>query len=82
MKVELGQKTFSRTLSNYVQLTKPGILVLLVLEAVTAMIVAAGRSTSLSGLVGISYRWRTFIRRISRVESLSGKKQGRTDVQD
>jgi heme o synthase len=54
MKEELGQKTLSRTLSNYIQLTKPGILVLLVLEAITAMIVAAGRSTSLSGLLGIA----------------------------
>ena len=54
MKEELRQKTFSHTLSNYVQLMKPGILVLLVLEAITAMIVAAGRSTSPAGLGGIA----------------------------
>jgi heme o synthase len=54
----LKQETFSKmTLSqrilNYIQLMKPGILVLLVLEAATAMIVAAGRSTSPGGLIGI-----------------------------
>jgi heme o synthase len=48
-KMGVGQK-----LSNYVQLTKPGIMVLLVFEALTAMIVAAGRSTELTALVGIS----------------------------
>ncbi|MDA4130073.1 MAG: heme o synthase [Thaumarchaeota archaeon] len=42
------------TLSNYVQLTKPGIMVLLVLEAITAMIVASGRSTSVLSIVGIT----------------------------
>ena len=42
-----------QTLSNYIQLTKPGIMVLLVLEAVTAMVVAAGRSVQLSSLAGI-----------------------------
>ncbi len=42
------------TLSNYVQLTKPGIMVLLVLEAITAMVVAAGRSTSFLSVVGIA----------------------------
>lgn len=33
--------------SNYVQLMKPGIMTLLVMEAITAMVVAAGRSTTL-----------------------------------
>jgi len=46
--------TLQETLSNYVQLTKPGIMVLLVLEAITAMIVAAGRSTTLLSILGIA----------------------------
>ncbi len=46
--------TSTQTLSNYAQLTKPGIMVLLVLEAITAMIVAAGRSTQISALAGIA----------------------------
>ncbi len=54
MKEELKDRTFGRTLSNYVQLMKPGIMVLLVLEAITAMVVAAGRSTNLAGLLGIT----------------------------
>jgi len=54
MKEELKEKTFSQTISNYVQLTKPGIMVLLVLEAITAMIVAAGRSATFEGLLGIT----------------------------
>jgi heme o synthase len=45
-KVSLGEK-----ISKYVQLTKPGIMVLLVLEAITAMIVAARRETSLLAVV-------------------------------
>ena len=46
--------TFRETLSNYVALTKPGIMVLLVLEALTAMIVAAGRSITLPSLFWIA----------------------------
>jgi heme o synthase len=42
------------TISNYVQLTKPGIMVLLVLEAITAMVVAAGRSTNILSVVSIA----------------------------
>jgi len=42
------------TIAKYVQLTKPGIMVLLVLEAITAMIVAAGRSTQLGAIAGIT----------------------------
>jgi heme o synthase len=54
MKEELKDKTIASTLSNYIQLTKPGIMVLLVLEAITAMIVAAGRSTSISALLELA----------------------------
>ena len=46
--------TFQKKLSNYVALTKPGIMVLLVLEALTAMIVAAGRSVTLQSLFWIA----------------------------
>ncbi|MGA2874783.1 MAG: heme o synthase [Nitrososphaerales archaeon] len=46
--------TVQKTLSNYVALTKPGIMVLLVLEALTAMIVAAGRSVTLPSLFWIA----------------------------
>jgi heme o synthase len=46
--------TFTETLSNYVALTKPGIMVLLVLEALTAMIVAAGRSITVPALFWIA----------------------------
>ena len=46
--------TVRETLSNYVALTKPGIMTLLVLEAVTAMIVAAGRSVTLASLFWIA----------------------------
>jgi heme o synthase len=42
--------TFRESFSNYVALTKPGIMVLLVLESLTAMIVAAGRSITLPSL--------------------------------
>jgi protoheme IX farnesyltransferase len=42
------------TIAKYVQLTKPGIMVLLVLEAITAMIVAAGRSTQIGAIAGIT----------------------------
>jgi heme o synthase len=45
--------TLKQTISNYIQLMKPGIMVLLVLEAITAMIVAAGRSTHIVSLAGI-----------------------------
>jgi protoheme IX farnesyltransferase len=38
------------TVLEYVQLMKPGIMVLLVLEAITAMVVAAQRHVSLTGL--------------------------------
>ena len=38
------------SVQDYVQLMKPGIMVLLVFEAITAMVVAAGRSVSLLGL--------------------------------
>jgi len=47
--------SLTQTVSNYVQLTKPGIMVLLVLEAITAMIVAAGRSAQLGSLLGIAF---------------------------
>jgi protoheme IX farnesyltransferase len=46
--------TLSQTISDYVALTKPGIMVLLVLEALTAMIVAAGRSVTLYSLFWIA----------------------------
>ncbi|MHB2037658.1 MAG: heme o synthase [Nitrososphaerales archaeon] len=46
--------TFRETLSNYVALTKPGIMTLLVLEALTAMIVAAGRSVTFPALFWIA----------------------------
>jgi protoheme IX farnesyltransferase len=42
------------TITKYVQLTKPGIMVLLVLEAITAMIVAAGRLTQPWAIAGIT----------------------------
>jgi heme o synthase len=52
---KLETKTSLRqTVSNYVQLTKPGIMVLLVLEAITAMIVAGGRSIHVESLVWIT----------------------------
>jgi heme o synthase len=54
LKEEIKETTIGQTLSNYIALTKPGILVLLVLEAMTAMIVAAGRSTTFQGLLGIA----------------------------
>ncbi len=41
-------------ISDYLQLMKPGIMVLLVLEALTAMIVASGRSVSLLGLAWLA----------------------------
>lgn len=54
MKTELQRRSgLAETLSNYVQLTKPGIMVLLVLEAVTAMVVAAGRLAALGPIAGI-----------------------------
>ncbi len=45
-----GKASLQERVSNYVQLMKPGIMVLLVLEAVTAMIVAARRDTNLFSL--------------------------------
>jgi len=48
------KKTLRQTLSNYLELTKPGIMTLLVLEAITAMIVAAGRSAGLVDILGIA----------------------------
>ncbi|MGI0091749.1 MAG: UbiA family prenyltransferase, partial [Nitrososphaerales archaeon] len=39
---------------GYIQLMKPGIMVLLVLEAITAMLVASGRSVSLNGLLWLT----------------------------
>jgi heme o synthase len=42
------------TIVKYVQLTKPGIMVLLVLEAITAMVVAGERSTQIGAIVGIT----------------------------
>ncbi len=44
----------SEVVSNYVALLKPGIMVLLVLEALTAMIVAAGRSITLASLLWLA----------------------------
>ncbi|MGI0090801.1 MAG: heme o synthase [Nitrososphaerales archaeon] len=43
-----------QTISNYVQLTKPGIMTLLVLEAITAMVVAAGKSTHILPLLWLA----------------------------
>jgi protoheme IX farnesyltransferase len=43
--------SFRERISNYIQLTKPGIMVLLVLEAITAMVVAARRNTDLTSVV-------------------------------
>jgi heme o synthase len=52
---ELASKMSTRqTISSYVELTKPGIMVLLVLEAITAMIVASGRSTEIGSILGIA----------------------------
>jgi heme o synthase len=48
------QDTIRLTLTNYIKLTKPGIMFLLVLEALTAMIVASGRSTQLISLFWIA----------------------------
>ena len=48
---ELKRATLGQRIGNYVQLMKPGIMTLLVLEAVTTMVVAAGRKTSLVGIV-------------------------------
>jgi protoheme IX farnesyltransferase len=48
---EKSTHSIREKIANYVQLTKPGIMALLVLEALTAMIVAARRDTSLSGLL-------------------------------
>jgi len=42
------------TIGSYVRLMKPGILVLLVLEAVTALIVASGQRTSVFSLIFLS----------------------------
>lgn len=54
----LQELTSKASFQDYIQLMKPGIMVLLVFEAVTAMVVAAGRSVSpvslgLLALVGI-----------------------------
>jgi len=46
--------TTSQTLSSYLELTKPGIMTLLVLEAITAMIVAAGKNVEPLSLLGIT----------------------------
>ena len=46
----LQELTTRASIQDYIQLMKPGIMLLLVLEAVTAMIVAAGRSVSLVSL--------------------------------
>lgn len=43
-----------QTVSSYVELTKPGIMTLLILEAITAMVVAAGRHAQLLPLAGIA----------------------------
>lgn len=51
---QLTKMTVRQTISNYIQLTKPGIMVLLLLEAITAMIVAAGRSVQLGSIAGIA----------------------------
>ncbi len=42
------------TIASYIQLMKPGIMVLLVLEAITAMIVAAGRSVQPLGILWLA----------------------------
>jgi len=46
LKTQPPKATVGERISNYIQLMKPGIMVLLVLEAITAMIVATGRSTN------------------------------------
>lgn len=46
----LQELTTKASIQDYFQLMKPGIMLLLVLEAVTAMIVAAGRSVSIVSL--------------------------------
>lgn len=46
LKTEPRKDTLGQRISNYIQLMKPGIMVLLVLEAITAMIVATGRNTN------------------------------------
>ena len=51
IKPDSEKASLREKISNYVQLTKPGIMVLLVLEAITAMIVAARRETSLVAIV-------------------------------
>lgn len=53
LKTSIVQKSLRKTLLNYVELTKPGIMTLLVLEAITSMIVAAGRHTQLISVVEI-----------------------------
>jgi heme o synthase len=53
----LGQQRgfeLRETVSDYVQLMKPGIMVLLVLEAITAMIVASGRATQIPALLWLA----------------------------
>lgn len=46
----MQELTIKAALQDYVQLMKPGIMTLLVFEAITAMVVAAGRSISLVSL--------------------------------
>jgi len=54
LKSTLVQMTWRQTVSSYVELTKPGIMSLLVLEAITAMVVAAGRHAQLTSIAGIA----------------------------
>ncbi|MDG6996190.1 MAG: heme o synthase [Nitrososphaerota archaeon] len=49
-----SEKRLRGTFSDYLQLMKPGIMVLLVFEALTAMIVAAGRNVQILPLVWLS----------------------------
>lgn len=52
--LSVSRTTAGQTISNYLELTKPGIMTLLVLEAITAMIVAAGKSVEPISIVGIA----------------------------
>lgn len=52
--MSVSRTTAGQTISNYLELTKPGIMTLLVLEAITAMIVAAGKSVEPISIVGIA----------------------------
>ena len=53
---------------DYVTLTKPRIMSLLVLTAVCAMVAAAGGAPSLVPLMALVDRWRTRVRRGERAQ--------------